>query len=78
LLFRELFHMVHSMRSGRHHPDGVLWVRTGRHRVELEKVSLRDIAPTVLEFFGVSTPPSMQGTTLNCLQPAGEATPVAI
>src|SRR5262249_29621955 len=30
--FGELFYMIHSMRSGRHHPDGVLWVHDGNHR----------------------------------------------
>jgi hypothetical protein len=62
--FRELFHLVHSMRSGRHHPDGVLWVRQGQHRVVPAKVPLIDVAPTVLRHFGVSQPPWMRGRPL--------------
>jgi hypothetical protein len=58
--FGELFHMVHSMRSGRHHPDGVLWIRTGRHHVAENKVPLTAIAPTVLTHFGVKAPPYMK------------------
>jgi hypothetical protein len=60
----EMFHMVHSMRSGRHHPDGVLWIRNGRHRVIGEKVPLINIAPTILSHFGVEPLPSMKGVAL--------------
>lgn len=63
--FRDLFHMVHTMRSGRHHPDGVLWVRNGRHRLIEEKVALTSIAPSVLQFFGVAPPAHMKGETLD-------------
>jgi predicted AlkP superfamily phosphohydrolase/phosphomutase len=53
------------MRSGRHHPDGVLWVRNGRHEVVSEKVPLTDIAPTILEHFGVECPAHMSGRPLH-------------
>jgi hypothetical protein len=62
--FGDLFYMVHTMRSGRHHPDGVLWVRNGRHRVIEPKVPLTDIAPTVLRHFGVRQPGYMRGRPL--------------
>jgi hypothetical protein len=62
--FGDLFYMIHTMRSGRHHPDGVLWLRTGRHRVARERVSLLDVAPTVLAHFGVSQPRQMRGRAL--------------
>jgi hypothetical protein len=62
--FGDLFYMVHSMRSGRHHPDGVLWVRSGRHRVVPGKVSLLEVAPTVLRHFGVAQPERMRGQPL--------------
>jgi hypothetical protein len=58
--FRDLFYMVHTMRSGRHHPDGVFWVRDGRHRVVDERVPLTAVAPTVLAHFGVSIPARMR------------------
>jgi hypothetical protein len=62
--FGDLFYMVHTMRSGRHHPDGVLWFRTGRHRAHAEKAPLNDIAPTVLAHFGVAPPSQMKGRPL--------------
>ena len=62
--FGELFYMIHTMRSGRHHPDGVLWVRTGRHEVIEEKMPLTDIAPTILAHFGVEQPEYMRGRPL--------------
>jgi hypothetical protein len=77
LPFRDLFHMVHSMRSGRHHPDGLFWVRTGRNRIEPDKATLTDVAPTILKFFGAAAPAHMQGQPLN-LSHAAEACPVAV
>jgi hypothetical protein len=58
--FGELFHMVHSMRSGRHHPDGVLWIRNGRHCIVEGKVPLTAIAQTILDHFGVRAPSYMK------------------
>jgi hypothetical protein len=63
--FGDLFYMIHTMRSGRHHPDGVLWVRNGRHTIVQEKAPLTDIAPTILEHFGVECPPHMSGRPLH-------------
>jgi len=62
--FGDLFYMVHTMRSGRHHPDGVLWVRNGTHRVVEQKVPLTGIAPTVLAHFGVAQPEYMHAQPL--------------
>jgi hypothetical protein len=62
--FAELFYLIHTMRSGRHHPDGVLWWRAGRHRVLPGKVPLTSIAPTVLAHFGVAAPAPMRGHPL--------------
>lgn len=62
--FRDLFHMIHTMRSGRHHPDGVFWVRNGRHRVVTERVPLTAVAPTILAHFGVEAPAHMREDAL--------------
>jgi hypothetical protein len=62
--FDDLFYMIHTMRSGRHHPDGVLWVRNGRHEIVRDKVPLTDIAPTILAHFGVDQPDYMPGRPL--------------
>jgi hypothetical protein len=58
--FRDLFYMVHTMRSGRHHPDGVLWVRGGRHCLIPGRVPLTAVAPTILAHFGVPAPSAMR------------------
>jgi len=62
--FRELFSPVHTTRSGRHHRQGALWIRTGEHRVVSERVDLTDIAPTILAQFGVARPDHMKGRPL--------------
>ena len=60
----ELFYAIHTTRSGRHHRDGALWFRTGAHRVVPGHVSLTDIAPTILDHFGVPQPAYMKGQAL--------------
>ncbi len=75
--FTDLFYMVHTMRSGRHHPDGVFWVRNGRHEVIPDKVPLTTVAPTVLAHFGVPQPEYMQQEPLAgsaCRELAGSLT----
>ena len=62
--FDELFYMIHSMRSGHHHPHGALWIRTGKHQVAESTVPLTDIAPTILSRFGVEQPGYMEGKPL--------------
>jgi hypothetical protein len=62
--FGELFAMVHAMRSGKHHPDGMLWVGSGRHRVHAERIPLTAVAPTILRHFGVAPPPQMTGSSV--------------
>lgn len=73
--FNGLFYMVHTMRSGRHHPDGVLWIRTGRHAVATDKVPLTAIAPTVLSCFGVQPPAHMRAAPLPVAGVAGRTVP---
>lgn len=62
LPFFEIFYEVGELKSGYHHPDGLLWVRgPGRqHRVYEEKVPLQSIAPAVLELFDLPCPDSMR------------------
>ena len=64
--FFRIFYQVESLKSGMHHPDGILWMRMpGRPAsVYHEKVSLRDVAPTILALFGITKPAYMTGTTL--------------
>jgi hypothetical protein len=50
--FFELFYAI-AVKSGRHHPEGVLWIRTGQHAVHHERVSILDVAPTIYNLVGV-------------------------
>ncbi|HTB13505.1 MAG TPA: hypothetical protein VK752_18120 [Bryobacteraceae bacterium] len=70
--FFDVFYKVEGMKSGMHHPDGMLWVRTPekRHQIHRDKVPLESIAPTILEMFGVTPPSYMKGPLLKDLLPA--------
>lgn len=62
--FDDLFHMVHSMRSGRHHPHGLFWIQSDTPHIVDEPVRLVDVAPTLLDLYGVAAPDYMTGTPL--------------
>lgn len=55
--FFDLFYQIEEIKSGMHHPDGILWIRhpSLEHSVQTEKVSLQTIAPTVLNLLDVPT-----------------------
>jgi hypothetical protein len=50
--FHETFYRIPHTKSGAHHPDSVLWFKTGQHSVEREKVSILDVFPTLLDYYG--------------------------
>jgi len=58
--FDKLFYRIHSLRSGRHHPDGCFWVQTSSPRRVEEKVPLTAVAPTLLRLYGVEQPGYMK------------------
>ena len=64
--FFRLFYQAEGMKSGMHHPDGILWIRSpGKEpQVHPGKVPLRDVAPTILKLFGVTKPKLMSGSPL--------------
>ena len=62
--FGDHFRMIHSVRSGKHIPDGTFWVRTGTHRVDERVRSLTSLAPTILDWFDVEVPDYMKGEPL--------------
>jgi hypothetical protein len=70
--FFRLFYQVESLKSGMHHPDGILWMRIpgSRPGVSRQKVSLRDLAPTILSLFGIPKPAYMTGKVLPVVAPA--------
>jgi hypothetical protein len=54
--FTDVLYSMDVVKSGCHHPDGMLWVRnvTRKHVTHPEKLSIRMISPMVLEHFGIS------------------------
>ncbi len=65
--FFRLFYQVESLKSGMHHPDGILWMRIpgAKPSVRRDKVSLRDVPPTILSMFGIEKPDYMTGKVLS-------------
>jgi len=61
--FSELFYQAGGMKSGMHHPDGILWIRRDdrRHVGAAERIHLTKVAPTLLAMQGVAPPPQMRG-----------------
>jgi hypothetical protein len=59
--FFDIFYRVDGVKSGMHHPDGMLWIRTParRHHVHAAHVPLDAVAPTILDLFGVDKPAYM-------------------
>jgi hypothetical protein len=51
--FGDLFYRIEAIKSGRHHPDGCLWIETGRHFAHEAKPSILDILPTQLGLLDV-------------------------
>lgn len=64
LPFEQFFYRSESPKSGFHHPDGMLWIRTGVHREIEDRVPLVSVAPTILEMLGLEAPDSMKGSSL--------------
>lgn len=64
--FFDLFYQGEGIKSGMHHPDGMLWIRRRerRHVVRKEKMSLCSIAPTILDILELPTPQYMRGRSL--------------
>ena len=60
--FFNVFYSMDVVKSGFHHPDGMLWVRqlNREHVVHPRKVSIRTIAPSVLRHFGIPSQNSME------------------
>ena len=59
--YYDIFHLVEGLKSGYHHPDGMLWLRqpSRAHAVHGGTVSIRSIAPGVLDLLGVAPPAFM-------------------
>jgi hypothetical protein len=62
--FFSLFYKVEGMKSGMHHPDGLLWIREPGRRPsrQSEKVPLSAVAPTLLDLLGIPGTPGMKAS----------------
>jgi hypothetical protein len=68
--FYDLFYRVDATKSGMHHPDGIWWIRTPqRKHQEHGRVSLRQVAPTILSILGVPLPDSMKLPPVAAIHP---------
>lgn len=55
--FFDLFYRVPHMKTGIHHPDSALWIKTGTHHVHPGHTSILNIYPTLMEYYGVTATP---------------------
>lgn len=64
--FFELFYQMEDLKSGMHHPDGMLWIRLPEKRsaVHESKVPLASVAPTILRLLSLPCPPHMTAPPL--------------
>jgi len=56
MLFYDLFYEApKTIKSGMHHPDGMLWIKSAEISPELisEKIALRAVAPMILKLFDI-------------------------
>jgi hypothetical protein len=64
--FRDVFYRLEALKSGMHHPDGILWIRKPdcSHQVYSERVPLTSVAPTVLDLLEIPRPSNMRADAL--------------
>lgn len=65
LPYHDIFYRLPEMKGGRHHPDGVLWFKTGTHRVHQNKVSILDIFPTILKIYNIPIGTELRGKAVS-------------
>jgi len=65
--FFDVFYKLDAMKSGMHHPDGMLWIRTPQrlHMNPDGRVPLAAVAPTILQMLGMRVPDSMRREPLH-------------
>lgn len=51
--FFEFFYKIEGLKSGRHHPDGCLWIESEKQQIHTDKVSILDILPTIGKLLNV-------------------------
>ncbi len=65
--FFDTFYKVDGVKSGMHHPEGLLWIRRPdkRHAEHEARVPLAAVAPTILDMFSLKKPEFMRGKPLD-------------
>jgi len=67
--FYDLLYAIEGLKSGMHHPDGLLWIRDSRiSKSSNPRVALESIAPTILEMVDVAIPSHMKEPSLLATQ----------
>jgi hypothetical protein len=59
--FGDTFSRLPTTKATTHHPESLIWIKTGSHAVHQQKVSILDWLPTVLDWFSV--PPAKHPAT---------------
>ena len=54
--FARLLYKIEAIKSGRHHPEGALWIGADRPCVHSDHASILDVFPTVLDMLGIAEP----------------------
>jgi len=63
--FFDQLYEIEGIKSGMHHPDGLLWIRDPRiSRSSNPRVALESVAPTILEMLGLAVPSYMKEPSL--------------
>ncbi|MGB6974960.1 MAG: hypothetical protein WBD67_09790 [Terracidiphilus sp.] len=63
--FFDLLYAIEGMKSGMHHPDGLLWIRDARiSKSSNPRVAIESITPTILEMLGLSIPTHLKDPSL--------------
>ena len=73
--FKEIFYEIEGLKSGMHHPEGMLWLRDAQFppaKYE-RRVPLEAVAPTILDLLSVPVPQHMHSASL--LHPVAELQP---
>jgi Type I phosphodiesterase / nucleotide pyrophosphatase len=66
LKFSDVAYKIDATKSGRHHPAGALWFRTGKQARHETPISILDVFPTMLDLLGIgdATPANRTGKSL--------------
>lgn len=70
--FFDIFYAFSAVKSGCHHPDGIFWIKSGIPKKHIEKLSILEIFPIILNYYGIQNQRSAPG-----LEPSAKASAAA-